>query len=222
MRRIAITQRVIQNGSFAERRDCLAQDWAPYLASLGIVPLAVPNTLADPAGFLRAWGAEGLILSGGNTVGLAGEATPPEDVMPERDATERVLLDHAAAAGLPVLGVCRGLQMINRHFGGTVTRGIRERVVTRHVAAEHAVRWHDDGATLMVNSFHDDAVLAADLAPGLEILADSDDGQIVEALRHPSLPFLAVQWHPERPGPSTAFDAALITRLFRLEKIPCA
>ena len=217
MRRVAISQRVIINGGYAEKRDCLAQDWAPFLAGLGIAALAIPNTLADPAAFAALWRVEGIILSGGNTVGLADETTPPADVFAERDATEQALLRHAIDNGLPVLGVCRGMQMINRHFGGTITRAISGMGLNGHVGRDHQVRWRPDNRLITVNSYHDDAVLAENMAPGLDVLADCDDGRVIEALRCPTLPILGVQWHPERPAPDSHFNAGLIARLFRLE-----
>jgi putative glutamine amidotransferase len=170
------------------------------------MPLLVPNVLADPAAFIRATGARGVLLTGGDDVvwrrsGAGSEATV-------RDQTERRLLDYAAAVRLPVLGVCRGLQMINVYFGGELMRDLAD--VGPHVAVHHAVDvddWRE--RTIVTNSFHGQGVLRSGVATDLEPFAVARDG-VVEGLRHRSLPIVAVQWHPERPNPSADYDAKLL------------
>src|SRR5580698_10911742 len=105
MKTIAITQRVAVIPQYGERRDCLDQAWARFIAACGLLPLALPNIPEVALSLFRNVDVAGLLLTGGNDLAaLGGDA-------PERDATENALVDDAEARGLPVLGVCRGMQL---------------------------------------------------------------------------------------------------------------
>jgi len=209
--RIALTQRVEDLPDRGERRDALDQRWAELVEGVGATPVLVPNRLRDPAGFLAASGASLLVLTGGNDLSHLPGAT---NTAPERDRTERALLDASAASRLPVLGVCRGLQLMVDHAGGTLLP------LEGHVATRHPVTVPDgrgwplvDGR--VVNSFHDWGATPDGVA-GLDVLATAPDGT-VEALCHRELPQVAVMWHPER-APEHAADVDLLRAL--LERAP--
>ncbi len=195
MKKILVTLRIADNPTYVERRDALAHDWAALFADYDILPILVPNASRDPAAYLSL-GAAGLLLTGGDNMGAPDEPTL-------RDTAELRLLKAALEKSLPVFGVCRGLQVLNRHFGGRVETSLPE----RHVG-DHDVTL-DSGAVQRVNSFHNQGVLRAGLAPDLIAFAQTEGG-VIEALRHRSLPVSAVQWHPERPSPSAALDRILI------------
>ena len=88
-----------------------------------MLPIAVPNDPETAVAICRQAGAQGVLFTGGNDlVSLGGDA-------PERDATETRLLAFADAANLPAIGVCRGMQLVQAHFG------VPLRPVDGHVAA---------------------------------------------------------------------------------------
>lgn len=180
--RVAVSLRVVDAVGYTEPRDALSHDWARRLDGLGALPLLVPNALAEPRGVLAELGAEALLLSNGDDL----------DPRSPRDRTERALLDEAIALRLPVLGVCRGFQLINDYFGGSAV------AVEGHVGAPHAIALRD-GAAGEANSFHRRGVTRAGLAAPL--LSWAFAGEVVEAFAHRVLPIQAVQWHPERPAP---------------------
>lgn len=157
--------------------------------------------------------AAGVIFCGGAAVHPArfGQALDPsirKAVDEDRDAMEWALMDGALQRSLPILGICRGFQMINVYFGGTLTQNL---------AAEH---WKDNhrpdaprnhlahpvvagGGTLgrafgeapfMVNSIHRQGIKT--LAPELTATVKSEDG-LVEGYESADGNILAVQWHPE-------------------------
>ncbi len=168
------------------------------------------------------WNAEvqtldGLILSGGNAVDPRryGQVNTGlcRTVIPERDALEFAAVQHCRDHGLPVLGVCRGMQFLNVALGGSMLQDLSITTV-EHEATAEASRFHDvtivpgtrlarlagDGDTLRVNSRHHQGLKAEHLAPGLTISALAEDG-VVEGLEMPSSPFvIGIQFHPERDG----------------------
>ena len=201
--RIGITQRVHDLADRGERRDALDQAWAPWVVGGGDVPVPIPNRLDDPVAYVESLAIDALVLTGGNDLAhLPG----PQQPAPERDATERALLGHASATGLPVLAVCRGMQMLVDFWGGAVTR------VDGHVARPHELVSTDGRLRAgPVNSFHDWGVAPPGVPESLTILATAPDGT-VEAVVHRELPQVGVMWHPER-APADPADRALLADL---------
>lgn len=208
--RVGLTQRVEDLPDRAERRDALDQEWVVLLERAGLTPVPVANVLLDPAEFVDAMDLALIILTGGNDLAhLPGASNPA----PERDATEARLLDHATAVGLPVLGVCRGMQMMVAHTGGVLTR------VDGHVRSPHTLELLDDTYWpirdgRVVNSFHDWGVERGALGSFVALAVAPDD--TVEAACHPELPQVCIMWHPER-SPQDAADLDLINALLERE-----
>jgi putative glutamine amidotransferase len=199
MKTVAITQRVHVVPEHGERRDCLDQAWPRFLSACGLLTLPLPNVAEVALSLFAAADIAGLVLSGGNDLAaLGGDA-------PERDGTENALLDAAEMRGLPVLGVCRGMQVIQHRCAIPLRR------VEGHAARQHAIS--ADGSARQVNSYHRYAAVGSQ-AP-LEAWAVADDG-VVEAVRHPTLPISAIMWHPERNAPFAAADVELFRRVFKV------
>lgn len=202
--------RVDEAIGYNEPRDCLAQDWWTYLLPTFLHThwMALPNIGDKITKYVNEWSLDGVILTGGNDVGSSKK----------RDETEAKLLEIAVDQKIPVLGVCRGLQMVNIFFGGSVIHDLTDMCgkPDAHVAKNHTVLI-EDGAflgllkqhELEVNSYHRHAITTSSLAPGLMAFAMSPDG-IIEGICHTSLPIIAIQWHPERKNPAKDFDRKLI------------
>ena len=206
-KRLGITMRMETASAYPESRDCLACDWARWLAR--VIPecqwLALPNVGAEVGAYARAWSLDGFILTGGNDIGA----------WPLRDETERTLLALAVERRLPVLGVCRGLQMIHHFFGGRLIVCDPE----RHVATRHPVRVIASPAGMAldiveadVNSFHRQGVAVGGVVEALCAFSVSEDG-VAEGIYHSRYPIVAVQWHPEREAAPTNLDMCLARRL---------
>lgn len=209
-KRIGITMRVEDAVGYSEPRDCLAQDWWDYLQlfSPHMHWIALPNIGNSIKNYVKAWGLDGFLLSGGNDVGSSQK----------RDETETNLIEMAVDQKIPVLGVCRGLQMLNVYFGGSVIHDLTGVCgqPDAHVVGNHAVKIEDGkfrsllkNHELDVNSYHRRAVTKTTLAPELRAFAFSQDG-LVEGLYYPGLPIIAIQWHPERENPARDADRNLI------------
>jgi putative glutamine amidotransferase len=181
----------------------------PYEVALreaGIEPVRNPESLDS---------LEGLVLSGGSDINPAlygRENAGSDEVNDARDELEARLLREALAADLPVLAICRGLQMMNVVCGGTLVQHLGSTNVHRqrpqnaepgkHPAA-HRVWIAPDtrlaaivgGGGYDVNSRHHQAIES--LGEGLAVSAISEDG-VIEAIEKPGAAFaVAVQWHPE-------------------------
>jgi gamma-glutamyl-gamma-aminobutyrate hydrolase PuuD len=197
MKTVAITQRVAVIPEYGERRDCLDQAWPRFFAACGLLPLPLPNVADVALAICAAADIAGLVLTGGNDLAeLGGDA-------PERDATENAVLDAIEARGLPVLAVCRGMQLLQRRCA------IPLRAVAGHVTQRQTIRIGGEPAE--VNSYHRFAAL--DSKPPLEPWAIAADG-VVKAIRHTSRPVTGIMWHPERNTPFATADVALFRRVF--------
>ena len=213
--RVGITQTVMKHPRYNEMMDCLDRNWASFLISIDILP--VPLSLAPASYADDIWKAlelDGLILSGGNTLVEYADATDnPESLSPERDAYEKALLKAALSTGKPILGVCRGLQVINTYYSGHLTR------IKGHAGTRHRLMVEDSSNAFQfpfeVNSFHDCAAPRAKLGKELIPLAhDAEDN--IEAFYHPKDKVLGIMWHPERENPPLQPDCELIKRHFGL------
>lgn len=203
MKKVAITQRVSVIPEYDERRDCLDQAWARFLAACGLIPLALPNVIEVATALCADAEVTGLVLTGGNDLAAFGGDAP------ERDATENALLDVAESRGLPVLGVCRGMQMIQQRYATALRR------VEGHVTPHQIIRV--DSARTEVNSYH--RFGAFESRPPLDVWAVADDG-VIKAIRHVGRPTTGIMWHPERMEPFAVADIALFRRVFKVG--PCA
>lgn len=209
-------------GEDEHRSQRISSDYIEAVAAAGGLPVLIPfiggtggedPAPADAAAVCAV--ADGLILTGGPDVDPLHYGQEPLPrlgrISPARDALELSLARHAIEHRVPLLGICRGMQVMNVARGGTLYQDIRS---TIHDPVQHRVRaprWYgahtvavDEGTLLArlvgagevrVNSFHHQAVDEA--APGMAVTARAADG-IAEAIELPGHPFaLGVQWHPE-------------------------
>lgn len=200
MKKVAITQRVSIVPQYHERRDCLDQAWPRFLAACGLMPLALPNVIEVATTLCTDEDVSGFVLTGGNDLAaLGGDA-------PERDAVENALLDLAESRELPVLGVCRGMQLIQQRHAIPLRR------VEGHVVQQQVISV--DGEPKEVNSYH--CFGAYESRPPLDVWAVAPDG-VVKAIRHSGRAITGIMWHPERCAPFSLADVALFRQVFAVE-----
>lgn len=181
MIRVGLTMR-LDPTPHGEWRNTLDAHWPTLLMGLGFIPVLLPNRGMAAADMIASYGLGAIILTGGNDVLPDGETYSAD-----RNDFESALMDVAAAQKMPVIGICRGLQMMNLYCGGTVVP------VPGHVRIDHDVNW--SGTDYRVNSYHNFGIGV--LADGLGVTATAPDGT-VEAVCHKTLPWAAIMWHPER------------------------
>jgi putative glutamine amidotransferase len=199
---IGITQRSLPPNQFGECRYALDVRWFEFLSRCGLVGVPLPNRPDIAVSTTTALRLRGLILSGGEDLVAYGGQNP------QRDHTELRLLDWALRQRIPVLGVCRGMQVLLHVFGGRLDH------VTGHAGTRHDVLVA--GRVRNVNSFHR---LAASTVPApLEITASC--GGVVEGVRHPDAAVVGHMWHPEREPTFVTEDILTVSQLFGSK--PCS
>ncbi len=204
MIRVIVSQRVDWLEDRKERRDSIDQNLNYWLIAAGFLPIPVPNTMLRTTWrgkpLLQHWLQEmepnAVLLSGGNDLGQVAE----------RDATEHYLLDYASKLLLPMLGICRGMQMINQWAGGSLKR------VPGHVATRHQLIGE---YTDVVNSYHQYGL--KECPKNFKVIAATQEGHI-EAIRHLSLPWEGWMWHPERETSFKSNDLQRLKSLFSLAR----
>lgn len=198
--------RTAKDASTGEVRDAIDRGWWRFLSAAlpDDVFLPVPNDPSTAGGFVDATRLEGLILTGGDDVGSCVE----------RDATEGLLLEACMAKGLPVLGVCRGMQFLSVRHGATLSScdpGL-------HRAVRHALRLDAEWTPKSVqgleecNSYHNQQIL---LPPSsvLKPWAWATDG-CLEAVVSRESRLMGIGWHPEREDAVRTQDLELFREHF--------
>ncbi len=196
----------VENGLLTLRRQYL-----DAIIRAGGIPVVLPPTREPGQAETCLEFCQGLLLTGGGDVDPSYWGEPPSPalgyVSPVRDYFEITLTNLALAAGKPILGICRGIQVINVAAGGSLCQDLQTGM-NHQQNAPRTQLFHDIfiettsrlGQIYMtcqagVNSFHHQAV--ARLAPGFKVSATSLDGTI-EAIEINTAGFvLGVQWHPE-------------------------
>ena len=157
----------------------------------------IPNTLKNLDSFLDEMNLDGIVLSGGDNIGENKK----------RDETENKILNYALEKKIPIIGVCRGMQLINKYFGGKLSIDNS----TIHLAEKHNVDiTHENFRALfssesfLVNTYHQNMIQVEGMGNGLKPFAIfSKDGSI-EGFFHEEFYIIGVMWHPERDPDSNS------------------
>jgi len=195
-------------------RFVVGMDYVQAVEKAGGLPVVIPSVKGTPERLLGI--LDGLLLTGGGDMDplLFGEEPLPVtgDVDPHRDILELKLTRAALAEKKPVLGICRGMQVLNVAAGGTICQDISLKIENSLKHSQQAPRWHPThsiviekgtlaekilgAGILKVNSFHHQVI--GSLAPGFIVSARARDGaeEIIEQEDKDSL-VIGVQFHPE-------------------------
>ena len=197
MYRFGITMRITHASGYDEPRDALANDWPKYMQSAfpDSQYLFIPNIEKNVVGFIKKWKINILILSGGDDLGTD----------PQRDNTETILLEYALANDIPIIGICRGMQLIHDYYGGKIGAGDKF-FVAQHRAHPHKVEISH--AIFEVNSYHANMILEETIHNDFDIYARCSSDQSVEGMRSKNI--LSMMWHPERDRAVNEWNKKLI------------
>jgi gamma-glutamyl-gamma-aminobutyrate hydrolase PuuD len=196
MPRIGITQRRLRPSPGGLIRDALGIEWPRFLRACGAVSVPLPNDAELAVRFASELDLAALVLSGGEAI------TPYGGRSRERDSAESALLAWATEHRVPVVGVCRGMQVIVTHFGGTLVR------VEGHQRSRNVIKMN--GTSRIIGCNHRRGVVSL---PS-EVAATATCGNLVEGIRHHTLPFVGVMWHPEREVDPNPHDIQIFRAAF--------
>lgn len=207
---------VMENGRFpGYRRSYVNEDYVKSVIEAGGIPLIIP--VSTDQEILASYFSiiDGLVLSGGHDVDPLQYGEQPlqklGQTLSERDVFDKALVENALKANMPVLGICRGHQVLNVALGGSLYQDLdyipncsikhdqfRDPSMPTHeieVAEGSRLREILGSNRVLTNSFHHLAI--KDMGQGLVVNAKADDG-VIEGVEHPDYKFVVgVQWHPE-------------------------
>lgn len=220
-----------EHGTF--RRHALSDNYSLSVEATGGMPVMLPAHIQDVAELLD--NLDAVIITGGGDIDPAcyGQATHPktDDIDADRDAFEIAIVHEAIKRDMPILGICRGLQVMNVALGGTLVQdladlqpnGMQHRQQDENIhhetptqkvhlaAGDQPLRTMVGRDTIEVNSFHHQGIDV--LAESLRPMAIAED-DLIEAVYHPGLTHgMAVQWHPEMLANSRSEAAAIFRSL---------
>ena len=204
-----------QQGPFpGYHRSYVNEDYVDSVIQNGGIPYIIPFNEDPEVTIAQVANVDGLILSGGHDIDprLYGEESLPQigEIWPQRDAFDLLLLKEAEKHHKPILGICRGAQLLNVSYGGSLYQDIsyRDELTLKHsqghtpdletqtitlIPDSYLAKLFDE-KQLSVNSFHHQLIktVGKDLRP----VAKAQDG-VIEAIENRDGSVLGVQWHPE-------------------------
>ena len=203
MIKVAVSQRVELSENRLEQRDVLDQNISSFLHACGFMVVPVPNTCETNIDknlkgnnlnyFLDSIKPDAILLSGGNDIGKN----------PQRDKIENAIMNYAEQKKLPLLGICRGMQMIANRLG------ISTVPILGHAGTRHKITGEICGT---VNSYHNYCI--SDCPKNYRVISKSEENSI-EAIKHSELPWEGWMWHPEREATFNTRDMERLKLLFR-------
>lgn len=203
-KRVGLTPTLYPHPSYDEVRETLDVRWARLMRSAGLFPvtLSTDYTVDDVARLEL----DGVLFTGGNDLASLNDCA----LSRQRDSFELSILEYCFSNELPVLGVCRGFQLLLH------VSGVKLEKISNHVATRHALEYSDKTFPLEaqagdVNSYHNYA--ARSIGDEWSVLAKSLDGSI-EAAYWEARRALGIMWHPERELPFRLHDINTIHQFF--------
>lgn len=207
MKKIAITQRLILNNSYYEVREALDTNWGLLFKELNFLPIILPIESNFEAYFNNI-DIDGVLLTGGNDLNNINENKESY----KRDEFEKELIKYAIKNHIPILGVCRGMQIIAEYFGANFTKSENQVNIRHSLQINKKSKYFNILNTLnRVNSYHNYAIKS--ISNDFLISAWNENG-IIKAMEHKKYKIFAQMWHSERENPFDKSELNLIKEFF--------
>lgn len=188
--------------------------YTDYLYQFDLQPLVVSNCVN--IGAIELLQPAMILLTGGGDIPAEYYISSVEsDPQPRRDQIEKSLIRFAVHNDIPLLGICRGMQMINGYLGGKIERNIDN---VHPIAVDHRIKTVLGDEEFDINSFHRDVILENLLSKELRVVMRHKEYPHIEAFTSDKHRILGLQWHPERLAQNSegfAFSAQLVTNLLK-------
>jgi gamma-glutamyl-gamma-aminobutyrate hydrolase PuuD len=201
MKKLLVTQNIEFNSDRVEYRDSLDQRLSKFFQTAGYFLIPVPNLSLkveshdsqELIDLISTLNIDGIVLSGGNDIGL----------YEVRDKMEGFLIELAMSKEIPLLGICRGMQMLANNAGCKLVK------IPNHSSVIHKILGEN---IRLVNSFHNYGL--QDCPKNFRVTYKSEDGNI-EAIEHKDHKISGIMWHPERNEEFDHLDLQFVRQLFQ-------
>ena len=199
MNKLIITQRLEFTKKHAEFRESLDTRWSIFAEKNGLILIPISSRTKKLNLTIKTLNVNGIILSGGGDINNNDE----------RCRLEKKLIDFSIDKKIPLIGVCRGAQAINKYFKG------KQKKILNHVRKKHLVSFKKNvfkGS--VVNSYHDYGFDEKLISKELDILGSTNDG-VVEYFKHKKYKIFGIMWHPERYKGIKSLDIKIFGKIFK-------
>jgi len=207
MIKIAITQRLMLNDSYYELRETLDTRWGLLFDELNFLPMVLPIEY-DFKKYFENIEIDGILLTGGNDLNILNSSEESS----QRDIFEKELIKYGIQNDIPILGVCRGMQIIAEYFEADFIK-VKDQVAIKHsLKVNKESKYFNELSNLNdVNSFHNYAI--KNISDDFLISSRTSDGMI-KAIEHKKYKIFGQMWHSEREEPFNINELNLIKAFF--------
>lgn len=191
---ILISQSLNYNKIRNELTDFIDTRLINFFTNLNYIPITISNSYKNPNYFLNAFRISAIVLTGGSNFGK----------FPLRDRLEMNLIKYSINYNIPLIGICRGMQMINKFFKGKLVR------INNHVKKKHLIINVKNKKKIIVNSYHNYSIDEKTINKDLLVLYRCFDDNSIESFKHKKYKISGIMWHPEREKNFKNFDKKLV------------
>ena len=207
MKKILVTQRLIENDAYKEIREALDINCSKLLYDAGYLPVILPYEV-DINDYFKNLDIDGVLLTGGNDLYSVNKS----ELSKKRDKFEYSLIELAIKFEIPLLGICRGMQIVANYFGSKLEK-VNGQVNIKHplIINKESTYYKELSNLSLVNSFHNFAV--TNLSEEL-IVSATNEQNIIKAIEHTKHKIFCQMWHSERENSFNKDEIKLIQRVF--------
>lgn len=191
MKKIAITQRLLENETYYEIREALDINYCKLIKACGFLPIVLPYEV-DFEKYFKELSIDGVLLTGGNDLDNCNS----NKLSKKRDRYEKKLLKYCILNNIPVFGICRGMQLIAQYFGSSFKK-VDEEINSRHelIVNNNSKYSNYLNSIKEINSYHNYSI--DNLSDSL-IISASKDNKNIKAIEHKEFKIFGQMWHSER------------------------
>ena len=210
MKKIAVTQRLIKNESYYEIREALDINFSKLIKACGFLPIILPYNI-DFKEYFREFNIEGVILTGGNDLNNFKK----NELSKKRDDFENRLIKFCIQSKIPILGICRGMQIIAEYFGSNFKKIHGEVGVRYKLKPNNNSRYYNYLKNLdLLNSYHNYTI---EKISDEFLISGTDNKGIIKAIEHKKEKIFCQMWHSEREKKFRKSEIDLINGFFNHE-----
>ena len=221
MENLLISQK-IRIDKYGQLLDNLERNYTIYFNSLNFNLYPISNYILNIDNYLDGIKYNGLVLSGGGDINpdfIVADNKKQYQYYYQREKIENKLIRRMIDEGLPILGICRGMQKLNAYFGGKITGDIFNDINDRTPGKEHFVEFKkkifDLKGKYKVNNYHNHGIKSKQVADDFDIFTIDNKYDVIERIIHKNLPIIGIHCHKKKKKINLELNKILITKFFK-------